>query len=70
VGYPNTLRLRTSGQLKLNDQHIVAIRYVSFATPQAERAWLGEIGIAEAIEFIEDTEVAVSVSFSASVFGR
>ena len=37
---------------------------------QAERVWLGEIGIAEAVEFIEHTEGAVSVSFSASVFGR
>ena len=31
------------------------IRRIWFTTPQEERAWLGEIGITEATEWIEST---------------
>jgi hypothetical protein len=46
---------------------------ISFTTPKRERSRLAKEGITEATEFIEHTEGAASVSFSAfsaSVFGR
>ena len=49
------------------------IRRIAFTTPQDERTRLREVGITEATEFIEHTEGAASLSFSAfsaSVFGR
>jgi hypothetical protein len=49
------------------------IRRIAFTTPPDERTRLVGVGITEATEFIEHTEEAASVSFSAfsvSVFGR
>jgi len=63
----------TFPQIMLKDIAQLPIRRILFTTPQEERARLGEIGITEATEFIEHTEGAASVSFSAfsaSAFGR
>jgi len=49
------------------------VRRIAFTTPPGERSRLVEAGITEATEFIEHTEGAASVSFSAfsaSVLGR
>jgi hypothetical protein len=63
------------GRLELRAVHLqhLPIRHIAFTTPPDERARLVEVGTTEATEFIEHTERAASVSFSAfsvSVFHR
>jgi len=48
----------------------VPIHRIALTTPAEERARLAGVGITEATEWIERTEEAASVPFSASVFGR
>jgi type I restriction-modification system DNA methylase subunit len=60
-------------QVTLADLRRLPVRCTVFTTPQGERSRLAKEGITEATEFIEHTERAASVSFSAfsaSVFGR